>query len=440
MTTDYGTLLDAWKVMKPLIQFNDMQILISRFKILFVLMLLNFTLSTSQIDPTLKALIEEAKKNNPELNSLRASVDAAQGEALQAGAQPAPQLMGELAQRRERMAHGDLESMRAYGVTLKQMWMWPGKTRSMRNAMLSDADSRKYQAEDFSQTLEENISQAYFELYMLQEQLALNIKQQTIMDKFAAISTRMYETGMAKAEDFLRARTEIAKLKTTESQLLAKQQEMISMLGFWIGRTAFILSDSITLTEPIKIDSDESQLADKAVQARNDLKAMSSMIEMAKAQQHSAKLQNRPDFMTEARWMPMTGPDEWALMAGITLPWVPWANSNPKGEIRKSNSQLMNLEFKKKSMENMIRAEIHSVLQEMQSEYRRTELAENELFPLAELTRKSSEAAYRAGKTEFLMVLDAYRMEYMAREEIAMTKASWHMAHAKWMRLMGVKE
>ena len=144
-----------------------------------------------------------------------------------------------------------------------------------------------------------------------------------------------------------------------------------------------------------------------------------------------------PDFMVEGKWMSMMGPDEWSVMAGVTLPLAPWAWGNTGGAREQGRAKVREAESRKRAMENMVAAEVRQALAGVEAARSRRDLARDATVPQAEQTLLSTESAYRAGKTEFLMLLDAYRMLFMAKEEFYMAQADLHRGHAELQRAVG---
>ena len=76
---------------------------------------------------------------------------------------------------------------------------------------------------------------------------------------------------------------------------------------------------------------------------------------------------------------------------------------------------------------NMTLFEVQDALVKVQTNQNLVLLYKNTVIPQAEQTLQSTVAAYQTGKTEFLMLIDAYRMLLMAKLDYYMSVMS-HMA------------
>jgi outer membrane protein TolC len=89
-------------------------------------------------------------------------------------------------------------------------------------------------------------------------------------------------------------------------------------------------------------------------------------------------------------------------------------------------------------MKNMVLYELHSALVKLQASYDALKLFKNTSIPQAEQTLQSTLSYYQTGKTEFLMVIDAYRMLLMAKLDYQMSLMNYLTAKADLERAVGM--
>ena len=161
-----------------------------------------------------------------------------------------------------------------------------------------------------------------------------------------------------------------------------------------------------------------------------------SRIDLAYARQDLA-----PDFMLKGTYKDMEmGQDFWALMIGVTLPVAPWSGAKYVSRVRQSQLMITKTEREYEDQENMVAADLRTTLAKISTGRRQLELYKNDLVPQAEQTLRSTISAYSTGKTEFLMVIDAYKMAQMAKVNYAMTRMNYMSAQAELEEIVGLSE
>jgi outer membrane protein TolC len=89
-------------------------------------------------------------------------------------------------------------------------------------------------------------------------------------------------------------------------------------------------------------------------------------------------------------------------------------------------------------MKNMIASDVQNSLVKIETNRNLVDLYQNTVIPQAEQTLQSTIAAYQTGKTEFLMLIDAYRMLLMSRLDFYMSKMNFLQSQAQLEQAVGL--
>lgn len=394
---------------------------------------------SNQVAPPVDSLVEEARLKNPSLKASRHRQAAAWAESNRAGAYAAPEVAVETGRANAAASHGGSESMPVNGLVVRQMLMFPGKVSAMEKAGRHQAAAYGWETETETDRLTLEVRSLYYELYMHQKKREINAENRKVMEKFVSVARTQYEAGMGKMEDILRAQTELSRLRSEDVILSRKYRGMEAMLNATLDRPPGTPLGSIPdPDDPALPLPGVDTLESLALGLRPELKGMAEDVRMNQWESKAANRGIYPDFMMEGKWMTMEGPDEWSVMAGVSVPLAPWSYAGYRGAKESARRRLREMEEREKAMKNMVRAEIHRAAADVEAARERFELALGAMVPQAEQTLRATESSYRAGKTEFLMLLDAYRMLFMAREDLYMARAELATGWAELERSVGL--
>ncbi len=388
--------------------------------------------------PPVDSLVAEAHAKNPSLKASRHRQAAASADTRRAGAYAPPEIAGETGKRTVYNAHGPM-SMTVNGLVLRQMVMFPGKVSAMEKAGQHQAAAYGWDTQTEAERLTLEVRSLYYELYMDQRKREINAENRRVMEKFVSVTRTQYEAGMGRMEDILRAQTELSRLRSEDVILSRKVRGMEAMLNAALDRPPGTPLGSIPDPEEDKLNLPPvNSLEALALSLRPELKGMGEDVQMNQWELKAASREKFPDLMMEGKWMNMDGPDEWSVMVGITIPLAPWSSGSYRGAGEAARRKLDETREKEKAMKNMVRAEIHRAAADVEAARERLDLALGATAPQAEQTLLATESAYRAGKTEFLMLLDSYRMLFMAREDLYMARAELARGWAELERSVGL--
>ncbi len=376
----------------------------------------------------LDELVAEALQNNPQLRSARNETAAARTKVDQVTSWDAPQIGVEFYQTPIQSFPNPLKNGMETDYFIQQMIPFPGKLSAMGKAAENNAGMMNQGYKALERRTIRDLKSAYFELFHVQRKIQINAENQDLMKHFTEITRRQYEVGMGQQADILRAQTELSTL-INEGVNLSKEKKVVeSMINTILSRQANAPLGSVPDVENLLPQWTFEQLRPLALESRPELRGMNFNIDMNKAELVGAKREYYPDIMARVMYKNMadTKDDFWSAMVGINIPLAFWSSGKYTSKAEENELNVRKAEDDLASMKNMVSFEVQDALVKVQSNYNLVLLYKNTTIPQAEQTLQATLSAYQTGKTEFLMVIDAYRMQLM-------TKLDYHMAVMSYM-------
>jgi len=388
----------------------------------------------------LDELVSEALQNNPQLRAAQNQAAAAKTRVDQVTSWEAPQVGVEFYQTPIRSFPDPVKNGMETDYFLQQMVPFPGKLAAMGRSAESNAGMADQSYRALARRIVRDLKSAYYELYLVQRKIQINSENQDLMRRFVEIARKQYEVGMGKQPDILRAQTELSTLINDGVNLQKEKRVVEAMINTTLNRSPDAplgyVPDLATDLPQWRFD----QLQPLALESRPELKAMALNIDMNQAELKLARREYFPDLMARVMYkdMAMTGNDYWSLMLGISIPLSPWSSGRYTSKVQENELGVKRAEDDYTSMRNMVLFEVQDALVKVQTNQNLTLLYKTTVIPQAEQTLQSTIAAYQTGKTEFLMLIDAYRMLLNARLDYHMAVMSYMTSQAQLEQAVGM--
>ena len=387
----------------------------------------------------LDKLIAEALQNNPQLRAARNQTAAARTRVDQVTSWDAPQVGVEFFQSPIQSFPNPLKNQMEMDYFIQQMVPFPGKLSAMGKAAEATAGMYNQGTKALERKILRDLKSAYYELYLVQRKIQINAENQDLMKRFVDIANKQYEVGMGKQPDILRAQTELSTLINDGLNLQKEKRATEAMINTILSRPA---NSPLGYVADIEADIPQwtfEQLRPLALEARPELKAMNFNIEMNKAEVSLSKREYFPDLMARVMYkdMAMTSNDFWSVMVGVSIPLSPWSKGKYTSRVQENELNVKRAEEDFSNMTNMTLFEVQDANVRVQTNQNLVLLYKNTVIPQAEQTLQSTIAAYQTGKTEFLMLIDAYRMVLMSRLEYHMSVMNYMASQAALEQAVG---
>lgn len=385
-------------------------------------------------------LIAEALQNNPQLRAARNQTAAARTRIDQATSWDAPQLGVEFYQTPVQSFPNPVKNGMETDYFIQQMFPFPGKLSAMGRAAEANASMFDQRYKALERKILRELKSAYYELYLVQRKIQINAENQDLMRRFVEIANKQYEVGMGKQPDILRAQTELSTLINDGINLQKEKRAIEAMINTILSRPA---NAPLGYVPDIEVNIPQwtfEQLRPLALEARPELKAMNFNIEMNKAELSLSKREYFPDLMARVMYkdMAMTSNDFWSVMVGVSIPLSPWSSGKYTSKVEENQLNVKRAEEEYSNMINMTLFEVQNANVRVQTNQNLVLLYKNTVIPQAEQTLQSTIAAYQTGKTEFLMLIDAYRMVLMAKLDYQMAVMNYMASQAALEQAVGL--
>lgn len=388
----------------------------------------------------LDSLVAETLQNNPQLRAARNKAGASLARVDQVTSWDSPQVGVEFYQTPIKSFPNPVKDWMENDYFIQQMIPFPGKLSAMGRAAENQAAMTQEEYRALQRKIIRDLKSAYFELYLVQRKIQLNAENEDLLRSFVEIARKQYEVGMGKQADVLRAQTELSSLVNTGINLDKEKRVVESMMNTILSRPTVSPLGQVPDIEGDIPQWTFDQIEPLALENRPELKAMDYSIEMNRAEVTSAKREYLPDFMTKLSYKDManTKDDFWSFMVGISIPLAPWSSGKYTSKTEETELNVKRAEDEYTSMKNMIRFDVQQALVNVQTNRNLVLLYKSTVIPQAEQTLQSTTTSYETGKTEFLMLIDAYRMVLMSRLDYYMAVMNFLSSQAQLEQAVGL--
>ena len=391
----------------------------------------------SPSSPPLQAWVFEARGRNPAVLAAMADARVKLARVTQVTALPDPILRFAVRPEPIRTAAGDLHF--TFGVG--QKFPWPA--RLDRAGRIAEAEVRMAIEQLNAMRLQviADVEQAYYGVYLTDRSIELTCAHRLSLENLEQVVATQYRVGKAEQHDLLRVQMEVARLRDNESRLARQRTSAAAALNQLLDYPPTRESPT---TEPIHVqtfDADVEQLVALAIEHNPEL---AILIHQAKRDQEGVELADLgywPDVTLGAEWtyieprdafeplnvprgavnrMSESGTDSWALMLQFNVPI--WFDRTEAAK-QEARSRLLKTQHQRQAALNQITFRVFNAWTRVHTQQDTIEVLESALIPQAERTYEVSLAAYRAGRSDFLAVIDNWRrlldFELMLHSEVA---------------------
>ncbi len=301
-----------------------------------------------------------------------------------------------------------------FGVRQSFPWFGTLGVKEEMTFAMSQASYQRFEAAKYE--LYYDVKAAYYDYYFLGQDLQITSENLELLKFWESVAQSKYKVGLKPHPDVIKAQVELSKLEdhlqTLQEQVEPKMARLRALLN---------LPESVHIRVPQSISVEEVPLVEDtmiAVITRHNpnLRALERMVESKRAGERLAGKQTMPSFSIGVEYiqtgeainpdMAESGKDPWMIGASISLPI--WFGKNSARK-REAEARRRVAEYNLHDSENQLVAMTELLLFEYSDALRKTRLYRDGLVPKAEQSLNAIYAAYQAGETDFLNVLDAQR-------------------------------
>ena len=414
--------------------------MIKTILLIFMLFLSGTGFGQEKPQPSINDLVAEALRNNPQLKAANSQTLAEQTKVKQVTAWDSPQVGVSFYQTPIQSFPNPIKNGMETDYYIQQMFPFPGKLSNMGKSAENNAAMYSEQYKELQREIIREVKSDYYELYFVQKKIDINKENQALLQQLTNITAKQYQVGSGSQADMLRAQTELSTLINDGVNLDKEKRNVETMLNTILNRPADGTFPEISSIEDTIPGWNFSQLSTLAYENRPELKAMKYNIKMNEAELATSKLEYYPDIMVQLMYKNMTGTtnDFWSTMLGVNIPIAFWSKDKFTGKVEENKINISTAQDQYNSSKNMVASQVQNALVKIESDKNLIDLYKNTVIPQAQQTLQSTLSAYQTGRTQFLMVIDAYKMVLKAKQDYYMSQMNYMQSQALLEQAVGL--
>ena len=361
---------------------------------------------------TLDDLVSAALAANPEVKASAARWEMFEQKARAAGTLDDPMLMLGIKNglaREPLNLNRDMDTARVIGIS--QMVPFFGKRELMRAAATHEAEATRWEVEERKLELAAMVKENWYRLYVVDRSLVALERSIANLDDLVRFVETMYSVGQGRQADVLRVQLERSKMEEMRLALKQQRRSLEINLNSLLARpveTAVPVVDGVELTTTAL---DPAVLAKLADANRPVLRAMTARIGKAEAERALADREIYPDFTFSFEYMQRNqivdddpGYDMYDASVSFNLPVQ---HERRRAMIAEATAAQRMAAEEQAMTRNAIRQKIADLVAQAERDRAMASLYREGIVPQAGAAVESALSAYRAGKGEFMQVLDS---------------------------------
>ncbi len=385
------------------------------------------------------SLLEIARAQNPEFAALRHEAKAAEERIYPAGALPDPYLERELeiASLTGGAGHQSENGRSAKFKIAQEIPFW-GKRELRRDAAAAAAAEARGRADAVWNDLAARIKSAYAQYYVIARTEALTREILDILIHLERTAQARYVSGIAPQQDAILAQAEQTITRTDLVNIETERRNWQYRINALLKR-----SPDAPLAEPERLRPIPA--AEKLVYAALEerLKAGNPQL-FADAAGITAAKKNR-ELTYRNRWPDgalgftfILNADRRVVLPGLYYQIsIPLQQPRRRSEEREAEEKVAAANERRAATENQLEADLAQSIAALEGSMRTQNLLRASLVPQAELSFRSAQTGYEAGRMAFDRQLDAERQIRKAKLDLLKSEADTQVRLADIERLIG---
>jgi outer membrane protein TolC len=356
-------------------------------------------------------LVQEALATNPELKASQARWQMFTEKARQAGTFDDPMLMFGIDNgllRDPLDFDRDMATSKVIGIS--QMVPFFGKRALAREAADREAEASRWEMEERKLELSAMVKETWYQLYFNDRSLEVLERSIATLDDLVRFTEAMYGVGQGRQADVLRAQVERSKMEEMRLVLRQQRRSLEVALNTLLYRPTSTVVPTVDGVELTIVAVDVAELERLAEEHRPLLRSLTARIDKASTERALVDKEFYPDFTLAFEYMQrdsvMEDPGYDMYNASVSFN-LPLQRERRHAMVAESEAARRMAGEELNMTRNNIRRAIADLLAQLERDRKMASLYREGLLPQAGATLESSLSAYRAGKGEFMQVLDS---------------------------------
>lgn len=390
-------------------------------------------------------LVSSAVADNPELKSSESRWQMFVGKAKQASALEDPMFMFKLQNMMTRQPfvfNRDPQSAMVFGIS-QQFPFW-GKRALRKEIALNESESYRWAFEERKLELARMVKETSYKLWAVDKELEIIGNNLKILDNFVTIAGLKYSTGQGAQQDIIRAGLEKSKMLAMQINLKQQRRSLEANLNYLLYRPSETPVGHIPDFTLPHITLSAGKLIERAIAHRPQVKSLASLAAKAEADLRLARKELYPDFNLSFEYMlrepvstaMITDPGYNMFSVGLTFN-LPFRHEKRQAMIAESTAETAMATDELNALKNNISYTVNETLSQIDRLKRTMELYGQGIIPQAKQSVESSLIGYRAGKTDYLAILEAIMNLLNYQGELYDSRADYMMKFAQLEAALG---
>jgi outer membrane protein TolC len=356
-------------------------------------------------------LVQEALAANPEVKASAARWEMFTQKARAAGTFDDPMIMLGIDSGLVRDPFNldrDMQTSKVIGIS--QMVPFFGKRALAREAATLEAEATRWEVEERKLELAAMVKETWYQIYFTDRSLEVLARSIATLDDLVRFTEAMYGVGQGRQADVLRSQVERSKMEEMRLVLQQQRRSLEAGLNTLLYRPMTTAVPAIDNAELTAISIDATELERLAEEHRPLLRSLAARIDKATAERALADKEFYPDFTLAFEYMQrdsiMDDPGYDMYNASVSFN-LPLQRERRHAMVAESEASMRMAGEELNMTRNAIRKGIADLLAQLERDRKMASLYREGILPQAGATLESSLSSYRAGKGEFMQVLDS---------------------------------
>ncbi len=383
----------------------------------------------------LAELVTEVQRRNPTLQAAMAAWQAASERYPQVVALDDPMFQSMTAP--ESFSSSETGAQSSYYLGLTQKIPWAGKRALRGRIATAEAAANSLDYKDSELMLAQAARLAYFDYFLVHREFEVNVANVRVMRDFRESARSRYEASQVTQQDLLQAEVDLAELDRRKLELNRMNRVTIARLNTLLHRVPDhrLPPPPKDLALPDELPPVE-QLRELAVEQRPDLAALASRLAGERAAVELACREFFPDLEVMGRYDSFWTVLSQRSQVGLNMN-IPLNQQKRRAAVREAMFKVNKLQADYNQQVDNIRNDVEAGYARLEESRKTVALYAERILPAAESNVAAADSEYRAGKIDFLRLIEAQRQLIALQEKRYEAVVEFHRRVAEFERVLG---
>ena len=345
-------------------------------------------------------LLEEAERVHPSIKAEAQMVESKRARIPQVKSLPDPTVqMGWMGNIRPfSVQHLDPSSYR--GISAMQEFPYPGKLKLRGQIAEKDVEAERWNLEATRREIRAQVKSAYFELWAVDQALAITQKNKNLLDKLARIAEEKYKVAKGLQQDVLRSQVEVSRVLRTFTLLNQRRRTLVAKINTLLVRPPDTEIGQLAPVEKSALTYSLEELTEAGVKNSPEVRRQEQLIEQSQYAVSLAQRAYYPDFKAGYDyWQRPDLPDMHGFNVSINVP-IFYKTKQREG-VREAISARESSKQTRESIRTALLFQVKEQYLQAKASEELLTLYTKGLVPQSALALESSLASYQTGALDF---------------------------------------